>query len=802
MTGTLAITGGGLRIGGSSDPGANNLFVQGRCTVDGDLIVNGSTTTISTQELQVKDNVVQLNRYDGTAASPRYAGIEIYRGQAVAKAQLMWDESDDLWKISTGTGTDLLPIATGVARDVVTGVIVFADLPLDQEMVSNEILPGLGAGPIYVLLGVDEPGPGMLTNLSDPALREVSYHAELNRTTGGFRVFTRRMSGNSGTVHVRWWAQMARELPPPNPVVSIGVTIEPKSASLQTGDTRQFSATVTNTTNFEVNWTASGASIDVNGLFTATSGGTFTVTATSQADPGKRATASVSVAAIAISVAPANPSLKWGETVQFVPAVTGSSNTGVRWSTTGGSIDQQGQFKTTSSGSFTVTATSLADPSKQGTTSVSVATIVVSVAPVSASLMWGETVQFVPTVTGASDSDTGVRWSASGGSIDADGLFTATSSGSFTVTATSLADPSKQATTSVSVATIVVGVAPETSSVTEGQTQQFIATVTGASDTRVGWTANGGSIDANGLFTATSPGAFSVTATSQADPSKHATANVSVTPVVSVAPKTAWVEKLDSVTFVATVISSSLPAGYRGSSVRWSATGRHANNPGQDRFLINAHDPNTADFQVWEEGTYTVTATTTILGDPIRSASATVTVENVAVTISPQDPVIAPGESVQFTAKVTGPTRGTRNVTWDYPTDGLFTAPSSNYLPSSPFLFHASAISDHEGGLWGTSHPSCQATGYVIDVTVGVEPQKIELAVGDSCEFEAFVTRGLTNAFTWSVTGDATITPKTNPRYATLTVTATGKPGDTITVTATSTEAGHHFATAVVTIIQ
>jgi hypothetical protein len=71
-------------------------------------------------------------------------------------------------------------------------------------------------------------------------------------------------------------------------------------------------------------------------------------------------------------------------------------------------------------------------------------------------------------------------------------------------------------------------VSPIRATLEPGQTQQFTAELGGAA-IPVTWTADGGTIDANGLFTAGSqPGSFTVTATSVANPDQTSTATVTV----------------------------------------------------------------------------------------------------------------------------------------------------------------------------------------------------------------------------------------------------------------------------------
>lgn len=83
-------------------------------------------------------------------------------------------------------------------------------------------------------------------------------------------------------------------------VPPVSVTISPASATVNINATEQFTATVTNSTNTSVTWTASAGTIDATGLFTAPSTpGSITVTATSVADPTRSASATVTVAGIA-----------------------------------------------------------------------------------------------------------------------------------------------------------------------------------------------------------------------------------------------------------------------------------------------------------------------------------------------------------------------------------------------------------------------------------------------------------------------------------------------------------------------
>ena len=249
---------------------------------------------------------------------------------------------------------------------------------------------------------------------------------------------------------------------------------------------------------------------------------------------------------VQVSVAPSTATVQPSGTQQFAATVTGASNTAVNWTvqeTGGGSISSAGLYTAPSTpGTFHVVATSVADPLESGTATVTVSStpvVAVSVSPFTATVALSGTQQFTATVTGT--ANTAVTWSveeAGGGSVSSTGLYTAPSStpGTFHVVATSVADNAKSGTATVTVSSasvVAVSVSPSTATVALSGTQQFLATVTGASNTEVTWSveeAGGGSVSSTGFYTAppSQPGTFHVVATSVADTTKSGTATVTV----------------------------------------------------------------------------------------------------------------------------------------------------------------------------------------------------------------------------------------------------------------------------------
>jgi uncharacterized protein YjdB len=432
---------------------------------------------------------------------------------------------------------------------------------------------------------------------------------------------------------------------------AVQISIAPSSATLQSGQTKQFTATVTGSSNAAVTWTSTGGTVSSGGLFTAgpTAGSNFVVTATSVADTTKAASASVTVQpapVVSVTLSPTSATLQPGQTKQFTATVTGSSNTSVTWTATGGSVSNAGLFTagSTMGSTFKVAATSVADSTKAASASVIIQpapVVSVTLSPTSATMQAGQTKQFTATVTGS--SNTAVTWTATGGTVSTSGLFTAgtTAGSSFAVTATSVADPTKAGSASITIQpapVVSVTLSPTSATLQPGQTKQFTATVTGSSNTTVTWTSTGGTVSSAGLFTAgsTAGNSFTVTATSVADSTKAASASVTVqaAPAVSVtlSPASATVQPGNTQQFTATVTGSSNTA------VTWTATGGTITTSG----LYTAGQ---------STGTFSVTATS--VADSSKSATSTVHI-NSATTTFPPVPRMFDGPYVVTQSPVSG----------------------------------------------------------------------------------------------------------------------------------------------------
>lgn len=182
----------------------------------------------------------------------------------------------------------------------------------------------------------------------------------------------------------------------------VSVTLSPTSATVTTGATQSFSATVSGSTNTAVSWTVDGISGGSSTVGTVSgtgstitytapgSAGSHTLTATSAADTTKTASASISVQAgtpppaVAVSLTPASATVATGGSQAFTATVSGSTNGAVTWyvdglqggSASAGTISGTGSTVTytapTLAGNHSVSATSQADTSKSASSAVTV----------------------------------------------------------------------------------------------------------------------------------------------------------------------------------------------------------------------------------------------------------------------------------------------------------------------------------------------------------------------------------------------------------------------------------------------
>lgn len=189
------------------------------------------------------------------------------------------------------------------------------------------------------------------------------------------------------------------------------------------------------------------------------------------------------------------------------------------------------------------------------------AAVTVAVNPTATSLPAGGILTLAATVTGS--ANTAVTWafngttggSASTGFISPGGVYTAPSPQTVTVRATSVANGTSFAQSTVTVTnpapSVIVAIAPTTATLVTGTTRTFVATVTGTSNPAVTWSVNGvaggstttGFITTGGFYTAPgsvpSPTTVTVRATSVVN---AAAFGQTVVPIAAPPTPVAWLD--------------------------------------------------------------------------------------------------------------------------------------------------------------------------------------------------------------------------------------------------------------------
>ncbi len=252
-----------------------------------------------------------------------------------------------------------------------------------------------------------------------------------------------------------------------------GVTVNPTSATLAVGGTRQLTATITpsNASNQNVSWSTNNstvATVNTSGLVTATGVGSAIITVTTQ-DGNKTATCNITVTSIAVTGVTVNPTsatLAVGGSQQLTATIAPSNagNQNVSWSSnnsTVATVNTSGLVTATGVGTAIITVTTQ-DGNKTATCNVTVTAIAVTgvtVNPTSATLAVGGSQQLTATITPSNASNKNVSWSSNNSSVatvNTSGLVTAAAVGSAIITVTTQ-DGGRTATSSVTVSGVAQG---------------------------------------------------------------------------------------------------------------------------------------------------------------------------------------------------------------------------------------------------------------------------------------------------------------------------------------------------------
>ena len=565
--------------------------------------------------------------------------------------------------------------------------------------------------------------------------------------------------------------------PPPS---SITVSVLPAAASVLLGEAQTFTATVSNATNTAVTWSVNGIPGGNSMVGTISAGGVYTspgdlltpaettVQATSLADNSKSATAAVTITSdISLTVSPQVMPVELGAVRPFTASVNSAGNPdrAITWIVSGngcagancGTVDSSGTYTApqvlTAPPSVSLTAISVADPSKSAVGAITITSSFSLSLTGSASVNTGASATYTATLvpTANSNPSRAISWLVSGsgcnggacGTISSSGVYIAPSlppsPATVQITASPVADPSKAASVSVAIISIVsVSVSPTTATAALGGAQAFHAVVTGEQDATVTWDV-GGVVGGNStlgtiLNSQTDPdntvytapqnlptgGTVSVRARSNANPNISASATISFTAAINVAltPATAARAIGHIQTFTAVVNNTA------NQNVAWQVNGIAGGNAFAGKICVLGSNPcqqilnstgGSVDYlaPAGVPSPNPVTVTAISQADSSQRASASVTIlPHITVSVLPGSASMSKGGQQRFAASVLG--TGNQSVTWNVTggacsspgvcgsidSSGLYLAPQS---APSPNLINVVATSSDDNSQTGTA---------------------------------------------------------------------------------------------------
>lgn len=333
--------------------------------------------------------------------------------------------------------------------------------------------------------------------------------------------------------------------------------------TLTKGQTQKLTATVVpaNATNKAVTWKTSDknvATVSENGLVTAKSAGTATITCTAQDGSGVKATCKVTVTVpvSGIQLSQTSAALTVGDTLTLTKTIypSDATNQAVTWTSSSdavASVDSNGKITAKTAGSAVITCKSVSDNSVVGICNVTVKAKVqtpseikvnkITLNKTTASVTKGKTLQLTATVTPSNATKKEVKWSTSNKNVamvSPSGLVTTKSAGTAIITCTAQDGSNVKATCKITVKNPVVKVTKVTLNKTTAtlapkETLTLKATVapTNATNKAVTWKSSNtkiATVSSSGKVTAKAAGTVTITCRAKDGSGKKATCKITV----------------------------------------------------------------------------------------------------------------------------------------------------------------------------------------------------------------------------------------------------------------------------------
>ncbi len=465
-----------------------------------------------------------------------------------------------------------------------------------------------------------------------------------------------------------------------------GVTLNPSSTTLDIGQLKVLTATVTpsNATNKAVTWSSSDSSIVSvnNGTILGLKAGTATITVTT-VDGGYTATCTVTVknpyiAVSGVTLSPSSAILEIGQLKVLTATVApyNATNKAVTWSSSDSDIVSvnNGTILGLKAGTATITVTTV-DGGYTATCNVTVKNPYIAVSGVTLNtdaltVNVGSSTVLTATVTPYNATNKAVTWSSSYSSIASvnNGTVTGVKAGTAVVTVTT-ADGAYTDSCTVTVVEPgpqvipVTGVSISQSSKTIELGEEFTLTATvtpyNATDKTVRWSTSDASIATvnNGVVRGVGVGEAEITVTT-VDGGYTASCTVTVVGTdvkvtgVTVVPESVEVIVGNTVTLTATVV----PYTATNQNVSWASSDSSIASVDKDGVVTAIAIGTTTITVTTEDGGFTDTCTVTVVKNPVVSVTG--------VTLDKSTATVTVGESVTLSATVLPSDATNKNLSW------------------------------------------------------------------------------------------------------------------------------------------
>ena len=461
------------------------------------------------------------------------------------------------------------------------------------------------------------------------------------------------------------------------------IVVNSLESNLILNENMQMETTIdpSNATDQSVTWSVingtGSATIDQNGLLSATGVGTVTVRATANDGSDVYGEKEIVVTPLVSSItvnSDSNTVLRT-ETLQMSADILpiDAEDQTVTWSVINGTgsatIGENGLLTATGAGTVTVRATANDGSGVYGEKEIVVTPLVSSITVNSDSntVLRTETLQMSADILPIDAEDQTVTWSVINGTgsatIGENGLLTATGAGTVTVRATANDGSSVYGEKEITVEPIKVSsitVSSDSDTVLKTDTLQMSADILpiNADDQSVTWSVINGTgsatIGENGLLTATGAGTVTVRATANDGSSVYGEKEITVEPIkvssITVSSDSDTVLKTDTLQMSADI----LPINADDQSVTWSVTNGTGSATIGENGLLTATD----------EGTVTVRATANDGSDVYGEKEIVVTPLVSSITVNSDSNTVLRTETLQMSADILPINADDQSVTW------------------------------------------------------------------------------------------------------------------------------------------